>query len=201
MHFADLGKALDAINPNRQGVEIYCCLRGMLRPGISKVTSTWTPPKVAPDFISILAIRPFMQPRIDPPPDHAWSTMQTCEAILVTNTKRRTAKRSLNRRLKEYNDGAWMVNPASFECYLTVEHDDVELICCHMPAKIHAPENEVMKNDAPVADVDNMFSGSEWNSASASPPKDFPGPCPCPFFRNDSASKAQCSHRPRRFEH
>ena len=115
LHCTDLGKALDAINPSRQGVEVDCCIRGLMRPGVSKVTSTWTLPKVAPDFKSILAIGPFMQPRIDVPLDHAWSTLQTCEAIIVTNTKRRIAKRSLQRKLKVYNDEAWTVNPASFE--------------------------------------------------------------------------------------
>ena len=139
-----------------------------------------------------------MQPRIDPPPEHAWSTMHTCEAVFVTNTKRRTAKRSLQRRLKEFNDGAWMVNPASFECYENIDHNEIELTCCHMPAKILAPENDELRADAPEPDTNLIHFGHEWNPASESPPEDREGPCQCPFFRNDSASKAECSYRPGR---
>ena len=188
------------MNPSRLGVEVDCCLRGMMRPGVSKVTSTWTPPKVAPDFQSILAIGPFRQPRMDVPLNHAWSTLRTCEAIMVTNSKRRLAKRSLQRKVKVYNDGAWTVNPASFECYENVEHNDIEITCCHLPAKILAHENDAMRIDSPELDTDNMFPGHEWNSAVASPPEDVAGPCPCPFFRFDSASKAECSYRHGRLE-
>lgn len=40
LHFGDLGQAIDAMNPCRQGVEVDCCLRCMLQPGIPKMTST-----------------------------------------------------------------------------------------------------------------------------------------------------------------
>ena len=69
-----------------------------------------------------------------------------------------------------------------------------------MPAKILALENDAMKADAPELDTENMLFGREWNPATESPPEDIAGPCQCPFFRNDSASKAGCSYRHGRLE-
>ena len=75
---------------------------------------------------------------------------------------------SFQRRLIGYKDGAWMVNPASFECYDTVDCNEVELVLCHLPAKILGPENDMLHNSAPEVDLDYMFSGHDASSDSRS---------------------------------
>ena len=82
-----------------------------------------------------------------PPIEHAWTTALTCEVLVVINTSKSTCRRSLEVRQHRYSDNAWLASLASFECYDSVTHDEVEMICTHLLVKVAKPRetDEVIK--------------------------------------------------------